>query len=95
MQNIPCWFTVLVDRITQLALKQKLPVRDCGEGYPSKIKLGQRARTTNILLAIQELHNNTTKMEFLVRDGLSSILWNPLAAFVAGVTRSREQCHVS
>ena len=79
MQNIPYWFTVLVDTITQLALKQKLPVRDCGEGYPSKIKLGQQARTTNILLAIQELHNNTTKMEFLVRDGLSSILWNPLA----------------
>ena len=27
MQNIPCWFAVLLDRITQPALKQKLPVR--------------------------------------------------------------------
>ena len=28
MQNIPCWFAVLLDRITQPALKQKLPVYD-------------------------------------------------------------------
>ena len=28
MQNIPCWFTVVLDRIAQPALMQKLPVRD-------------------------------------------------------------------
>ena len=28
MTNIPCWFVLLLNRITEPALKQKLPVRD-------------------------------------------------------------------
>ena len=68
----------------EVALKAYLHP-SCGEDYPSKIKLRQRARTTNILLAIQELQKHNKNggsrkhmLESSVCDGLSSILWNPL-----------------